>query len=258
MLLHSNIIGEGNNIVVILHGLFGSGDNWKTYANKLKPEGFCIHLIDQRNHGRSFHSNEFNYDLLVKDLKYYLDHNKIDNCILIGHSMGGKTAMNFALQYSRYVSDLIIIDIAPKLYPIHHDKIIEALASFNLESISSRGEVDQKLSNYIDDILLKNFLLKNLYWIDKKKLAFRFNLLSLSNNISNVGERVKDESKFLNNTLFLKGEYSNYIDDNDKIEITKYFPKASILTVPDSNHWVHVDNPDNFFDKTLDFIKDKY
>ncbi|MEO2144206.1 MAG: alpha/beta fold hydrolase, partial [Flavobacteriaceae bacterium] len=162
-----------NNIVVILHGLFGSGDNWKTYANKLEPEGFCIHLIDQRNHGRSFHSNEFNYDLLVKDLKYYLDHNKIDNCILIGHSMGGKTAMNFALQYSRYVSDLIIIDIAPKLYPIHHDKIIEALASFNLESISSRGEVDQKLSNYIDDSMLKNFLLQNLYWIDKNKLAFK-------------------------------------------------------------------------------------
>ena len=172
--------------------------------------------------------------------------------------MGGKTAMNFALQYSRYVSDLIIIDIAPKRYPIHHDKIIEALASFNLESISSRREVDQKLSNYIDDILLKNFLLKNLYWIDKNKLAFRFNLLSLSNNISNVGERVKHESKFLNNTLFLKGEYSNYIDDNDKTEITKYFPKASILTVPDSNHWLHVDNPDNFFDTILDFIKDKY
>ncbi|SVA67976.1 uncharacterized protein METZ01_LOCUS120830, partial [marine metagenome] len=89
MLLHSRIIGEGNNIIVILHGLFGSGDNWKTYANKLEGKGFCIHLIDQRNHGRSFHSNEFNYNLLVKDLKYYLDHNKIHNCILIGHSMGG-------------------------------------------------------------------------------------------------------------------------------------------------------------------------
>ncbi|MEE2616575.1 MAG: alpha/beta fold hydrolase [Bacteroidota bacterium] len=258
MLLHSRIIGEGNNIIVILHGLFGSGDNWKTYANKLEGEGFCIHLIDQRNHGRSFHSNEFNYNLLVKDLKYYLDHNKIHNCILIGHSMGGKTAMNFALKHTEYVSELIIIDIAPKHYPIHHDKIIETLVSLDLNSISSRGEAEQKLSKHIDDIQMKNFLLKNLYWIHKDKLAFRFNLSSLSNNISNIGEGVQHESNFLNNTLFLKGEYSNYINDNDKIEITKYFPKASIITIPNSNHWLHIDNPDNFFDIILDFIRDKY
>ena len=258
MLLHSRIIGGGDNIIVILHGLFGSGDNWKTYANKLESEGFCIHLIDQRNHGRSFHSNEFNYNLLVKDLKYYLDHNKIHNCILIGHSMGGKTAMNFALKYTGYISELIIIDIAPKHYPIHHDKIIEALVSLDLNSILSRGEAEQKLSKYIDDIPMKNFLLKNLYWIDKNKLAFRFNLSSLSENISNIGERVQHESNFLNSTLFLKGEYSNYINDNDKTEITKYFPKASITTIPNSNHWLHVDNPDNFFDTILDFIKDKY
>ena len=258
MLLHSRIIGEGNNIIVILHGLFGSGDNWKTHANKLESEGFCIHLIDQRNHGRSFHSNEFNYNLLVKDLKHYLDHNKIHNCILIGHSMGGKTAMNFALKHTGYISELIIIDIAPKHYPIHHDKIIEALVSLDLNSILSRGEAEQKLSKYIDDIPMKNFLLKNLYWIDKNKLAFRFNLSSLSENISNIGERVQHESNFLNSTLFLKGEYSNYINDNDKTEITKYFPKASITTIPNSNHWLHVDNPDNFFDTILDFIKDKY
>jgi hypothetical protein len=105
---------------------------------------------------------------------------------------------------------------------------------------------------------MKNFLLKNLYWIHKDKLAFRFNLSSLSNNISNIGEGVQHESNFLNNTLFLKGEYSNYINDNDKIEITKYFPKASIITIPNSNHWLHIDNPDNFFDIILDFIRDKY
>jgi len=257
MLLHSRIVGEGNKIIVILHGLFGSGDNWKTYANKLASKGFCIHLIDQRNHGRSFHTHDFNYDLLVRDLKNYLDHNNIHNCILMGHSMGGKTAMNFALKHSEYVSNLIVIDIAPKYYPVHHDKILEALASLGLDQISNRKEADQKLSNYIDDSGLKNFLLKNLYWINKTKLAFRFNLSSLIKNISSIGERVNSDNKFQGMTIFLKGEYSNYIDEKDNIGITSLFPEASIVTIPKSNHWLHVDNPDCFLSTTIEFVKDK-
>ena len=157
MLLHSKIIGGGEKIIVILHGLFGSGDNWKTYANRMETKGFCIHLLDQRNHGRSFHSDQFNYNLLVLDLKYYLDHYKIDSCILLGHSMGGKTAMNFSLKYPKYVSDLIVIDIAPRKYPIHHDKIIEALKSLDLNLIKTRKEAENKLSNFINDNVLSSF-----------------------------------------------------------------------------------------------------
>ena len=156
MILHSKIVGEGNKIIVILHGLFGSGDNWKTYANKLASKGFCIHLIDQRNHGRSFHTNDFNYELLVMDLKKYLDHNNINDCILMGHSMGGKTAMNFALKHSEYVSNLIIIDIATKYYPIHHDKILEALTSLDLDEISTRKEAGRPKYFAITSHHLKN------------------------------------------------------------------------------------------------------
>ena len=257
MILHSKIVGEGNKTIVILHGLFGSGDNWKTYANKLASKGFCVHLIDQRNHGRSFHTNDFNYELLVMDLKKYLDHNNINDCILMGHSMGGKTAMNFALKHSEYISNLIVIDIAPKYYPVHHDKIIEALISLDLDQISTRKEADQKLTNYIDDSVLKNFLLKNLYWVNRTKLDFRFNLLSLKKNISSIGERVNNNNKFLSKTMFLKGEYSNYIEQKDSIEIIMLFPEASIITIPKSNHWLHVDNPDHFFSTIMEFIQDK-
>ena len=255
MLLHSKIIGGGEKIIVILHGLFGSGDNWKTYANRMATKGFCIHLVDQRNHGRSFHSDQFNYNLLVLDLKYYLDHYKIDSCILLGHSMGGKTAMNFSLKYPEYVSDLFVVDISPRKYPIHHDKIIEALKSLDLNLIKTRKEAENKLSNFINDNVLSSFLLKNLYWISKEKLAFRFNLNSLSKNLSNVGDEIINNSKFLNNSIFLRGEFSNYVEENDIISIHKNFPNASIITVPNSNHWLHIDNPDEFFDIILDSIK---
>ena len=257
MILHSKIVGEGDKIIVILHGLFGSGDNWKTYANKLVSQGFCIHLIDQRNHGRSFHTDEFNYELLVIDLKNYLDQNNINDCILMGHSMGGKTAMNFALKYSEYVSRLIVLDIAPKYYPVHHNKILEALTSLDLDQISTRKEADQKLTNYIDDSALKNFLLKNLYWVNRNKLAFRFNLLSLKKNISSIGEKVNDNNKFLGKTIFLRGEFSTYVEEKDNIEINMLFPESSIITIPKSNHWLHVDNPDHFFSTIMEFIQDK-
>ena len=157
MILHSKIVGEEDKIIVILHGLFGSGDNWKTYANKLVSQGFCIHLIDQRNHGRSFHTDEFNYELLVIDLKNYLDQNNINDCILMGHSMGGKTAMNFALKYSEYVSRLIVLDIAPKYYPVHHNKILEALTpSEKIEANRSKSEFNDPYMGG-KEIIVKRF-----------------------------------------------------------------------------------------------------
>ena len=171
--------------------------------------------------------------------------------------MGGKTAMNFALKHSEHISNLIVIDIAPKYYPVHHDKILEALISLDLDQISTRKEADQKLTNYIDDSILKNFLLKNLYWVNKTKLDFRFNLLSLKKNISSIGERVNNNNKFLSKTMFLKGEYSNYIEEKDSLEIIMLFPEASIITIPKSNHWLHVDNPDYFFSTIMGFIQDK-
>ena len=148
MLLHSNIIGEGKPFV-ILHGFLGMSDNWKTLGLQFAEQNFQIHLVDQRNHGHSFHSEEFNYDVLVEDLKHYCDEHQLENIILLGHSMGGKTAMLFATKYPELVSKLLIADISPRFYPIHHDGILNGLSALNFDAIKSRGEADTLLSGYI-------------------------------------------------------------------------------------------------------------
>ena len=138
-LLHSNIIGEGEKNLLILHGFLGMGDNWKTHAKNLAVKGYRVHLIDQRNHGRSFWSVDFSYQLMVEDLKTYMDHHKITSAILLGHSMGGKTAMNFALKYSQFVDQLIIVDISPRYYAPHHQNILKGLASLDFEFINPKS-----------------------------------------------------------------------------------------------------------------------
>ena len=136
-ILYSNIIGDGYNHIIILHGLLGMGDNWKTYANKLKNEGYCVHLVDQRNHGRSFHDSEMNFEVMSNDLLKYLQFHEISEVILMGHSMGGKTAMNFTLKYPDLVSKLIVVDISPKYYSVSFDlifKVFDIISTFLLFS----------------------------------------------------------------------------------------------------------------------------
>ncbi len=175
MHLHSNIIGEGTTFI-ILHGLFGMGDNWKTLGKRFSEQGYQIHLIDQRNHGRSFHNNTFDYDVMVSDLKNYCDHYGLKDFLLLGHSMGGKIAMNFATIYSELVSKLIVADISPKFYPIHHEAILKALSSLDFRIVKSRKSTDEILTKHINSIGIRQFLAKNLYWKAKEELALRINL----------------------------------------------------------------------------------
>ena len=182
-LLHSQIFGSGKPLL-ILHGFLGMSDNWKTLGNQYAENGFEVHLLDQRNHGKSFQSTEFNYDLLIEDLKSYMTHHNIEKAIILGHSMGGKTAMQFACTYPEKVEKLLIADIAPKYYPPHHQPIINALNKINVSELSSRTEADEELSKYIKDFGTRQFLLKNLYWKEKGKLDFRFNLDVLTDKIN--------------------------------------------------------------------------
>ena len=150
-ILYSNILGKGKKNFIILHGFLGMGDNWKTHGKNLAEKGYCVHLIDQRNHGRSFWSSDFSYPFMVEDLLVYMNHNQITSAILLGHSMGGKTAMNFALKYPKFVSHLIIADISPKYYGPHHQKILKGLASLDFEVIQSRKDAEDQLSLYVTD-----------------------------------------------------------------------------------------------------------
>lgn len=253
-ILYSNIIGEGKPFI-ILHGFLGMGDNWKTLGTTFSEQGFQVHLVDQRNHGRSFHNEAFDYDLLAEDLKRYCAYHQLEDIVLLGHSMGGKTAMLFAATYPGLVSKLIVADIAPRFYPKHHQFILEGLSSLDFSKIKSRGEADNALSAYVNERPIRQFLLKNLYWKEKGQLALRMNLEALIENIDEIGEALPKFLKFEGDTLFLRGDRSEYIALQDETLIKAQFPKAQIKTIDHAGHWLHAENPDQFFEVTMKFVK---
>ena len=250
--LNSKIQGKGEPLL-ILHGFLGMGDNWKTLANKFS-ENYEVHLIDQRNHGRSFHSEDFNYELLTEDLLHYIKYHNLNKVNVIGHSMGGKVAMLFAVTHSEKVNKLIVADIGPKFYPRHHDTILEGLSAIDFSKQKTRGEVEEVLKKYIPEWGVRQFLLKNVYWKSKGELAFRFNLPSLIENYDEIGASLPSLSVFKGGTLFLKGGNSGYITDNDTSLITAHFPKVVVKTVKNAGHWLHAENPTDFYDYVVSFL----
>jgi len=253
MLLHSKILGEGKPLL-ILHGFLGMSDNWKTLGAQYAQQGFEVHLIDQRNHGKSFHTPQFDYTLLAVDLLHYMQAHNLDTSILLGHSMGGKTAMQFACDYPEKTQKLLVADIAPKYYPPHHQEIINALKKLDLTVISSRSEADEKLSENLSNVGIRQFLLKNLYWVEKGKLGFRFNLAVLQNKMEEIGENINTNDSYGGPTLFLRGDRSEYVLPADEIVIKRHFPNASVDTVANAGHWLHAENPKDFFAKSLSFL----
>jgi pimeloyl-ACP methyl ester carboxylesterase len=253
--LHSNIIGEGTPIL-ILHGFLGMLDNWKSIGTKYAEEGFQVHLIDQRNHGKSFHSETFNYEVMTADIQHYMAYHKIPKAIILGHSMGGKVAMSFACKHPQMVSKLLIADIAPKFYPPHHQDIIDGLNAIEIQNITSRKEAEEQLSKHLKNSGVRQFLLKNLYWAEKGALDFRFNLKVLSRTMEEIGENIGTLDSYTGPVLFLRGDRSEYISDNDLPEIKKHFPRAELVTIENAGHWLHAENPLQFFEKSMSFIKE--
>lgn len=253
--LHSKIIGTGIPFL-ILHGYLGMGDNWKTLANAFSETGFEVHLIDQRNHGRSFHSEVFNYSLMVEDLKNYIAIHNLKNIVLLGHSMGGKTAMLFATTYPEYIDKLIIADISPKKYPAHHNAILKALNSVDFSVCNSRKLVEEQLKKYIPEKGIRQFLAKSLYWKEKGMLDFRFNLQALTKNYEEVIVGLSAQNTFDGNVLFLRGEKSQYITKMDIPLIKNHFPNSSVQTIANAGHWLHAENPKAFYETVVDFLVD--
>ena len=251
MKLYSKVLGEGQPLLII-HGLFGMSDNWQSLA-KQYADYFEVHLIDQRNHGHSPHADEFSYLHLSNDLHQYIIYNQLNDVIIIGHSLGGKTAMQFAVTYPEFLSKLIIVDISPRFYPIHHDKIIEGLKMLDFSILKSRSQADAVLSEYIEEGDVRQFLLKSMYWKEKGQLDFRFNLKSISQNIANVGEALDNEAHCSIPTLFIKGGNSNYINYDDEDLIFKHFTDAEIQSVDEVGHWLHAEKPQEFFEITVRF-----
>ncbi|WP_299524827.1 alpha/beta fold hydrolase [uncultured Lutibacter sp.] len=250
--LHSTILGSGQPLL-ILHGYFGMSDNWKSLGVQFAIN-FEVHLIDQRNHGRSFHSDEFDYELMVEDLYFYIEQNHLKNVILLGHSMGGKVTMQFAVTYPELVSKLIVADISPKYYKPHHEYILAGLNSINFTLHTTRKKVEEALRIYIEEEEILQFLLKNVYWKSKGKLAFRFNLESLTENNVEVGEALPSFTHFDGKTLFLSGENSNYITKEDIPLISAHFINSHVVTVKNAGHWLHAENPIQFYNEVVSFL----
>ena len=253
MILYSKIEGNGMPLL-ILHGFLGMSDNWKSLGSQFATQGFQVHLLDLRNHGRSFQSKIFDYNVMAQDVKEYCDAKNLETISLLGHSMGGKVAMLFATKYPEKVSKLIIADIAPKFYPQHHQTILEGLLAIDFSEKPSRITVDSIISEYVSDFGTRQFLLKNLYWTTPDQLAFRFNLQNLIDNIDEIGKALPEKTIFNNPTLFVRGGNSRYILDEDLPEIRFHFPNSELKTIPAAGHWLHAENPKLFYEIVVQFL----
>jgi esterase len=254
MKLHFRESGSGKPLI-ILHGLFGFLDNWQTLA-KYFSQHYKVYLVDLRNHGRSPHSPDFNYPLMAADLLEFITTHHIHEPVVMGHSMGGKVAMTFALQYPEQLSKLIVIDIAPKYYPPHHQDILAGLQALNLKTVTSRGEADAVLARHIPEEGVRQFLAKNLYRQEDNTFAWRMNLPAIEAHIEEVGKETRAEVPFLHPTLFIRGANSRYIKpEQDRVLIEQLFPVARIETIADAGHWVHAEKPRELFDLVVDFIQ---
>ena len=253
MLLHSRIEGEGKPFLII-HGFLGMSDNWKTLSAQFASLGYQVHSLDMRNHGKSFHSSDFSYEVMVQDVKEYVDQYQLKEVVLLGHSMGGKIAMLFATMYPEWIQKLIIADIGPKYYAPHHQTILKALNAVDFSLQPSRSEVENTISSYIDDFGTRQFLLKNLYWKEPGQLAFRFNLEVFNEKITEIGTALPFENTFDGKVLFLRGDRSDYILDSDFETIYYHFPQAKIVTILNAGHWLHAENPQDFFCEVENFL----
>ncbi len=263
MQLNFKKFGEGFPLV-ILHGLLGSSDNWQTIAKNLSavslPTGnrqLSAFIIDQRNHGRSPHSPDFSYELLSGDLLHFLDQQNISKAHLLGHSMGGKAVMQFALQHPQRVEKLIVVDVAPVPYEDGHREVFKALFAVDLKHAASREEVQSVLREHLSgDETTVQFLLKSLQRNDASEPGFRwkFNVESLYKNYSNISAGITSSKSFTGEALFIKGEKSNYINPENYFFIEKYFPNHQLTEIKGAGHWVHADKPKEFMEEVMNFI----
>jgi esterase len=246
--------GSGQPLL-ILHGLFGQSDNWNSLAKRFAEHGFNVFAIDQRNHGLSPHSNIWDYQSMAQDLKEFIDNHELEDVILLGHSMGGKTVLFFESMYPNLANKLVIADIAPRAYVSHHDAVLKALNAVNFSEINTRKDAEHILGQYISDFGTKQFLLKNIYWKEdeSKQMDWRFNLKTITENYHHVSVSVP-EFKSNSTTLFVRGENSDYINHQDIVDIESRFSNVQILTISNSGHWVHAEQPEAFFNGVINFI----
>ncbi len=239
--------------LVILHGLFGSSDNWLTQARFLSNNNYKVYTVDQANHGQSYHSASFDYATMVSDLKEFIDDQKLGQPVILGHSMGGKTAMNFALAHPDSLSKLIVVDIAPRYYDLEHYTILKGLNAIAIDTITSRNEADETLAAYVPESDVRQFLLKNLQRKAEGGFSWKINLPLITEQLANIGVDLQYPGKFDKPTLFIRGRRSSYVRDTDLERIKEVFPQASLETM-ETGHWVQAEKPQEFVDLVMNWL----
>lgn len=253
--LYSHIIdGQGPDLL-ILHGFLGMSDNWKTLGKRWADAGYRVHLIDQRNHGRSFWSHDFSYEVMATDLQNYIEANQLQNIRIIGHSMGGKTVMYWLGKYTAKPTHAVIADIAPRAYPPHHQEILETLSEIEFDGLKSRAAVEEVLGARITDPGLRMFLMKNVHRKADQSLGLRLNIEVLGKAGTTVSEELPRSFRSSVSTLFLGGAQSDYIRSEDHQQIYDHFPQAQIDYIPDAGHWLHAQQPELFYQRVELFFE---
>jgi esterase len=244
MKLFYRVFGEGQP-VIILHGLFGQSDNWVTVGRRISDQ-FHVFIPDQRNHGQSPHSSIHSFPAMADDLTEFIEENQIENPVLIGHSMGGKVAMTYALENPQKVKKLVVVDISPRKYAerITHTQVITQMMSIDLDQIKTRGDVEKILDSKISDARVRMFIMKNLYYKLHGKLAWRLNLETINQSMDLLFDGIQSENQYKGPTLFIRGGMSDYVPDEDIPLIKSMFPEAIIKTISGASHWVHADAPE--------------
>lgn len=253
MQLNYKVHGEGFPLV-ILHGLFGNLDNWSTIARQW-ADHFKVILVDLRNHGRSPHANEMTYPLMAQDLAAFLEEQGIDRCHLLGHSMGGKVAMQCALDYPTLVEKLIVVDMAPRRYGRGHDDVFAALKALDPKDIEDRRHADELMAPHMADEGVRMFLLKNLARDSKDGFRWRMNLEVLDQEYENLIAPVGTAGQtFPGQALFIRGGNSGYVEDDDMDVIEHHFPQVKLITIADAGHWVHAEQPEELYASVKTFL----
>ncbi|QIP12504.1 alpha/beta fold hydrolase [Spirosoma aureum] len=246
--------GETGPAIVILHGVFGSSDNWLTISKAITAKGYRVFALDQRNHGQSPRADEHDYQNMASDLHEFLIDQGLEKPILVGHSMGGKAVMQYAMSYPGTFAKLVVVDIAPKFYPVHHAELVRGLKAIDLTSLTNRNEADAILSRYEPILAVRQFLLKNLYRNEQGQFAWRLNLPIIERELHGIGEELTNPRIVTDPTLFIRGSESPYILDEDIPTIKRIFPNAQIEVIQGAGHWVQAEKPVEFVEVLMKFV----
>ncbi len=253
MKLYCRIEGSGFP-VIILHGLLGSSDNWRAISKRLSPS-YKIYTVDLRNHGQSPHSEIMTYPAMADDVRELLEHERLSDCHVVGHSLGGKVAMQFATSHPNLVSKLVIVDIAPKAYPPSQRAILAALQQLELQSFGSFGEIDAALAPAIPDLPMRQFLIKNIARLPSGGFQWRIDLASIARNYDQLTEPIIAAASYDKPALFMRGGRSDYITDTDLPSIRAILTRAELVTIATAGHWLHAEATDEFLRILTDFLK---